>query len=159
MGGSTVNNNYLPTVKKPADFADPHKDRAGSKGGFTLTEVLIASAILAGALGAVYSGIITMQISISSATNHIEAQSIAFDEIWSTLNMPWSQLENYTSPNTRPVSTNSGIYNFGGTIRTSVLPTSNRCDIIVRVDWLQKSPGGQVAAFETYSVARYDTAR
>jgi prepilin-type N-terminal cleavage/methylation domain-containing protein len=129
------------------------------KSGYTLVEALIAIAILAGALGGIYTSIVTLKLMTNAAHNHIEAQGIAFDEAWEVFNMPYHDLVNYSSPNTRAVESNSCLYSLGGTLRTAVLSVSNRCNIIVRVDWNQRTAGGEIASSESYSISRYETKR
>jgi hypothetical protein len=133
-----------------------------AKGGFTILEAVIAAAILAGMMGFIYSTMMSMHYSIAASGNHLEAQGLAFDEAWEVFNyMYFEDLQSYPSPNTRPVPTDSRLYNLGGTMRTSVLesPDSAYCDIVVRIDWIQRWPGGYEPASETYTVKRCKTTR
>lgn len=135
-----------------------NKSSEDARAGFTLMEGVVASFILTASAGALYSAILFMMTTVSFSANHMEAQTLAFDQALAVCHMDYDVLENYGVV-TVAVPTNSAIFHLGGTLRTAVLPVSNRCTIITRVDWTQKTMGGTVNASETYSVMRYETSR
>jgi prepilin-type N-terminal cleavage/methylation domain-containing protein len=136
------------------------------KKGFTLAEVMVSLAIIAGLLGAGAAGMVILRSSIISGSNHLEAQSLAFDQAWGLFSPPlFSTLQTLASGtnniSTVAVPTNSCLYSAGGTMRTALAaaPDGSYCDIQVTVNWVQRAYGKSTAASETYYVRRYNTGR
>lgn len=127
--------------------------------GFTIMEGVISALLLGATVAFLYNTIISMQTTIYMSGNHIEAQTIAVDEAIKTLHMPYDDLTHRAGVTTNAVAADSRLFGLGGTIRTAVTSYSNRCDIIVRVDWRQRAAGTDHALFETYEVTRYNTSR
>lgn len=128
--------------------------------GFTLVEVMVAMVVVAFIVSAVYIAMIQANSMLKTARYRAEAGQLAFDETWAIFNLNYEILQNLPAVTTRAVPTNSLLYPIGGTIRTGVVPVSNVCEIIVRVDWQQPVFGMAPAALnETYSITRVRSTR
>ena len=143
----------ITTCKQPSD--DKKRE------GFTLVEIMIASAVTAVALIGIYSAMIMFHTMIISTRCHEEAETMAMDRIWSTFNMDFEQLRNLTpNPTVEEVPETSIIYPLGGTIRTAVLNEPNACEILVSVNWQQVSLGGSMRPLQqTMFIRRTNTRR
>lgn len=130
-----------------------------NKKGFTLAESLIASALTAISVMALYGSMIMSQMIVASARHHNEAQCLAMDRLWTVFNWDYEVLKN-TATATAAVSTNSVLFPLGGTMRTAVLVFTNHCQVQVRVDWNQRTYGGGTnTPYELYWADRYQNRR
>lgn len=68
-----------------------------SRGGFTIVEVAVASALLLLAGFALYSSVISASRMTEMAKDYTAAQGIAFDTLWELYNRPFSEFENITA--------------------------------------------------------------
>jgi len=134
--------------------------RSWARRRFTLAEVVVATGLLALTTSGVYSGIIVCLKMIASARYHQEAQTVAVDRAWLLLHEGYEDLVNYESPGVEIVPASSPLNELGGTFRCAVLNHSDHCEIIVRVDWNEKTAGGVLKSpYVTASVRRYNTIR
>jgi len=130
------------------------------KHGFTMIEVLVASVIVVLAIGGAYGGLIMSRMMTVLARQHQEGEQLAMDQLWKTYHLTYDELIAYDpNPQTIEVPEDTLLSNIGGTIRTGVMVYSNRCEILVRVDWARVGPisTGTNTPFETLSIERYRT--
>ena len=128
--------------------------------GFTLLEVLIASTIVVMAIGGAYGGLIMSRMMTVLARQHQEAEQLAMDQLWKTYHLEYDELLAFEpNPQIEEVPEGTLLFGIGGTIRTGVMTHSNRCEIVVRVDWTRTGPisTGTNTPFETLSIERYRT--
>ena len=127
--------------------------------GFTLIEVMVASALGLLAFTVIITGEVFSRQLIASARFNNEAEAYAMDQIIPLLNMNYDQLLNQPLV-TNSVPTNFFIYPLGGTLRTGVLVYTNYCQVWARVDWSQQYVGGvKVSKYQLLWVNRGMTQR
>ena len=121
--------------------------------GFTLVELLVASAVLVLTASGVYAAVNLQTWMLISSRYHLEAQSLAVDNAWIVYRDSYSDLLTYPAVGTASVPATHLLFNRGGTLRTSVATYTDHVTITSRVDWVEKNSR---SAFESFSVDRYD---
>ncbi|NCC50103.1 MAG: prepilin-type N-terminal cleavage/methylation domain-containing protein [Spartobacteria bacterium] len=136
------------------------QQKSSRKLGFTLAEVLIASLVVVMAVGGAYGALIMSRMMTMLARQHQEGEQLAMDQLWKTYHLPYEQLQSF-APNPQVLSVPEGtlLSEAGGTIRTGVMQYSNRCEIVVRVDWTRIGPinTGTNTPHEMLTIERYRT--
>jgi prepilin-type N-terminal cleavage/methylation domain-containing protein len=133
--------------------------------GFTLTEVMVAAAIVALMLGAVYTSLLFARGVVQNTHCHMEAEQLAMDQLWNVYNaLSFEEITDFYSSSANPtiaeVPSSSMLHNLGGTIRTAVISDTDHFRIIVRVDWNKSGFFRRAGtANETHWIDRYNTLR
>lgn len=134
-----------------------------NKGGFTLVEVMVASALLAITAGAMFSSLSWCRVIVFQNRCHEEAEQFAFDQLWNTFNMRWEELRDFhLSEGTRvtEVAENSLLADYNGEIWTAVYDYGDYFLIEVKVVWDNiGSAFSPYPAEETLRIYRYNTDR
>ena len=134
-----------------------------NKNGFTLTEVVVASAVMAITAGAIFTSLTWARIIIFQNRCHQEAEQVAFDTVWSTFNMRWEELRSFsimTAPVVVNVHSNTLLYKYNATVSTAVLDYGDYFTIKAQVDW--DNLGGKFGRSnpqETMEIRRYESDR
>jgi len=130
-----------------------------SKAGFTLVEVMIASALLVIAGIALYGSAISASRMTAMAKDHAAAQGIAFDELWRQYNRPLADFEDITVATNWSFATDANSQ-FGedAIVRIAIFPPTQEEDyweIQSNLIW----PGRAGTVTNGFSVRRYRTER
>jgi prepilin-type N-terminal cleavage/methylation domain-containing protein len=134
-----------------------------NKSGFTLTEVVIASAVLAITAGAIFTSLGWSRVVIFQNRCRQEATQYAFDTLWSTFNMRWEELRNFsilTAPTVVDVHSNTLLSAYNGEVATAIYDEGDYFAIEVEVTW--DSSGGAFGltnTVETLRIRRYESDR
>jgi len=121
------------------------RDRA--KLGFTITELMIASLIISMAVALVHRGMTAHMRTLRVSALLMEAQDLAYSELWNRYGLPFSDLKNESFPT--PVSSRLGDK---GTVRILVLPDPADSEHVTLVCEVWSPPLGGYGAY--YEVPR-----
>lgn len=137
-----------------------------SKSGMTLVEVMVSVFLVAVAAAIVYTEMIVSYRILMRSRAKLEAQSLAFDLIWETYNMPFAQMETHSISLIDPQPTpEHSLLGTNGTLKLIIRPENempltpdliNFWDIYVEV-WPAEDSPLQVGtnSLAEYSIRRY----
>lgn len=135
-----------------------------SKLGMTLVEVMVSIFLVAAAAAIIYTEMIVSYRVLMRSRAKLEAQSLAFDAIWETYNLPVAALGGISSLQLLPAPTDS-LLTTNGFVKLVIRPENempltpelvNFWDIFVEV-WPEEGSPLQVGtnALAEYSIRRY----
>lgn len=136
------------------------------RSGMTLVEVMVSVFLVAVAAAIIYTEMIVSYRILMRSRAKLEAQSMAFDVIWETYNMPFVNLEAYSVSDTQVVSTPSdSVLSTNGFIKRIIRPENDLpsapeliqyWDLFVEV-WPGQGSPLQIGTNElaSYSIRRY----
>lgn len=137
-----------------------------SKSGMTLVEVMVSVFLVAVAAAIVYTEMIVSYRILMRSRAKLEAQSMAFDLIWETYNMPFAELETYSISDISLITTpEHSVLSTNGFVKLIIRPENempltpeliNYWDIFVEV-WPEEGSPLQVGtnSLAEYSIRRY----
>lgn len=98
----------------------------------TLVEVLLAVVLVGATAGAVYSGGFYCYKLMMRSRARLEAQGIAFDELWMVFNMPYEDLPNL-SESFELATPAESFFSTNGLVRCAIIPETE--DPVSRIDY------------------------
>lgn len=104
------------------------------KSGMTLVEVMVAVMLVATTAAAIYGGGFYCYKVMMRSRARLEAQGIAFDQLWIVFNMPYESLPNVAQ--TGSVQTpEESVFSTNGLVRFAIIPETE--DPVSRIDYWQ----------------------
>jgi len=104
------------------------------KAGMTLVEVLVATVLVAVSASAIYTGGFYCYKAMMRSRARLEAQGIAFDQLWILFNMAYESLPNVSAVNTLSTPEES-VFLTNGLVRCAIIPETE--DPVSRIDYWQ----------------------
>lgn len=132
--------------------------RISGRAGMTLVEVLIAVVLTAATAAVIYQGIFYSYKTVMRSRMRLDAQAIAFEEIWRLCNQKTDELQmlQFLSPlETRPPI--NSVVSTNGVIRSAAVYYGDYWKIIVQVWAPSNSPLFSVMADDGTVTAAYTT--
>lgn len=102
------------------------------RSGMTLIEVLIAVVLVGATASAVYGGGFYCYKMMMRGRVRLEAQGIAFDQLWTIFNTAYEHLPTVSTNGTLPTPEDS-VFSTNGLVRYAVMPESD--DPVSRIDY------------------------